>query len=662
MSLLWPEEMPTKGKRWKPNPHPRVPNTGWKPCDNFPSLGGAKAIAVDVETKDPDIEKYGPGWGRGVGHIVGISLSTDDGFSAYFPMRHEEGFNHDPCQILRYAREELSRPHQPKVGHNLLYDAGWLAHEGVELAGQWFCTWTAEKLIEHSSDASLEEVAQRYVGGGKASDALYDWAWQAWGKGKPKTEKERRSLAMSNLYRIPAELVGFYAESDTALPLQILPRQFERMDELGLLDVFHLECDLLKVLVEMRLLGVSVDIDAAERARDALLDAAAGVQAHVDEIAGFAVNTGSAFEVAKVFDKLGIGYPRTEKTGQPSFKGEFLKTVDHPVAAMIIELEELKKYVSTFVENAILKSHVNGKIYGQFNPMRAITGRMSASNPNLQQVPSRTELSKMIRAIFVPDEGHDHWRKYDYSSIESRLLAHFAVGPGSKELRQEYRNNPDTDYHNYTQAMIKELVGLELPRKHVKNVNFAGIYGASERKLQSMMGLSDEEAETFFTAYHDGLPYVRATMDHMSAGAEEHGHTRTILGRRATFDFWEPKYTPRGAKKPVPLKFDLALRAHGPNIKRSYLHKALNYTIQGSAADLMKMAIVKCHKAGVFDAIGFPRLIVHDELDWTVAPDWDEDAFSEMQHIMENALKFRIPIKADGEWGPNWSELYPLNE
>lgn len=660
--LIWQEDQPTKAARFRPNPMPRIPKTGWKPATNFPDLSGAKAIAVDVETHDPEIEDHGPGWGRGKGHILGISLATNDGFNKYFPMRHEAGFNHDPAQVIRYVREQLSRAHQPKVGHNLLYDAGWLAHEGMPIVGQYYDTWTAEKLINHSSPASLEEVALRYVGAGKSSEELYDWAWQAWGRGTPRSATDKRKTAMKNLSKIPAELVGFYAESDTELPLRILPKQFERMDELGLLDVFHLECDLLPILVQMRLLGVSVDLDAAERARDHFLNAASELQSKVNSVAGCPINTGSAQEVAKVFDKLKINYPRTEKTGAPSFKGEFLKTVEHPIGKMIVDLEELKKYNSTFIENAILGSQVNGRVHGEFNPLRAVTGRMSASNPNLQQVPSRNDLAKMVRAIFIPDEGHNHWRKYDYSSIESRILAHFAVGKGANELRKEYVDNPNTDYHNFTQAMIKKLVGLELNRKHVKNVNFAGIYGASEKKLQSMMGLTNEEAETFFNAYHSGLPYVRATMEHMSRFAEENGFTRTILGRRAVFDHWEPKYTPRGAPKPIALQFEQAIRSYGPNIKRSYLHKALNYLIQGSAADLMKMAIVKCYKAGVYDAIGFPRLIVHDEKDWSVKPDWDEKAFEEMQNIMETAIPFKIPIRVEGEWGPNWSQLYSLKD
>jgi DNA polymerase-1 len=661
--LLWPEQQPvSNGKRWKPNPMPRVPATGWKPCDNFPSLAGAKAIAVDVETYDPEIEDHGPGWGRGKGHIIGISLATDDGFNKYFPIRHTVGFNHDPAQTIRYVREQLSRAYQPKVAHNALYDAGWLAHEGMPIVGQLWDTWTAEKLIDHSSSASLEETAQRYLGEGKSSDALYEFAWQAWGRGAPKSSGEKRKCAMKNLRSIPAELVGFYAESDTALPLQILPLQFAKMEELGLLEVFQMECDLIPLLVQMRLAGVSVDLDAAERARDQFLNSAAEVQKKVDEIAGHPINTGSAQEIAKVFDRLHIKYPRTEKTDAPSFKGEFLKTVEHPIGALIVELEELKKYTSTFIDNAILGSHINGKIHGEFNPLRAVTGRMSASNPNLQQVPSRNDLAKMVRAIFIPDEGHDHWRKYDYSSIESRILAHDAVGRGAKALRKEYRDNPNTDYHDFTIKMIHSTVGILLDRKPAKTINFGILYGMMVKALAAKLSISLEEAEKLFNTYHDGLPYVKDTMDHFSSLAEADGEIRTILGRRTIFDRWEPKYCPRGQEKLRALKFDEAVRAYGPNIVLAYTYKALNYRIQGSAADLMKAAMVKCFKDGVYDSIGVPRLVVHDEKDWSVKPDWDESAFAEMQNIMENVIKFRVPIRVEGEWGPNWSQLYSLKD
>jgi DNA polymerase-1 len=382
----------------------------------------------------------------------------------------------------------------------------------------------------------------------------------------------------------------------------------------------------------------------------------------VDRIAGRPTNTGSPGDVAKIFDKLRIAYPRTAKTNAPSFKGEFLKTIQHPVAAKILELEELKKFQSTFIKGQILDAHINSKVYCTFNPLRAVTGRFSCSDPNLQQTPSRSELSKPVKKAFRPDEGHAEWRDYDYPSIESRLLAHFAVGVGSKDLRKEYRSNPDTDYHTYTQAMIKRLVGLELNRKHVKNVNFAGIYGASEKKLQRMMSLTDEEAETFFSAYHAGLPYVKSTMKHMMDIAEEQGYITTILGRRSVFNHWEPRWTPKGSSRAVPLIFEQAVRVYGPDIKRSNLHKSLNYLLQGSAADLIKKGMVQCFNDGIFDVTGVPRLTIHDALEFSVAETTPavEAAFREMRRIMENAIQFKIPIKLEGHRGPSWGEVPTL--
>lgn len=662
MSLFWPDT-PGKRERQRFNPRPPVPKTGWKMVNEFPSLRSAKAISFDVETKDPEIKEFGPGWARGRGHIIGVAIATNDGFKRYYPMRHDGGPNCDPQHVLGWLNEELSRPHQHKLGHNLIYDLGWLAHEGVDIRGTIHDTWTAEKLLRHSADATLEECAQRYLGEGKDSDALYEWAWSYWGRGKP-GPKEIRELAMTNSWRVPPELVGFYAESDVDLPLRILPEQCAKLGAKGLWDVYRLECDLLPLLVQMRLAGVSVDVDAAEQAKEYITKEIDLLQKKVDEIAGQPVNTGSPIEMGRVFDRLKIEYPLTEKSQKPQLKAEFLKTLEHPIGQLIVDVEELKKLRSTFLQNAILDSNVNGKIYCQIKPLTAVTGRMSASDPNTQQIPSRTELGKKVREIFTPDEGHDHMRKSDYSSVESRILGHFAVGTGSRELRREYRRNPKTDYHNFTRDLIKATVGLELDRKHVKNCNFAGIYGASEDKLRRMMGLSKEEATIFFEAYHGGLPYIRETMDAASRYAEEHGYTETILGRRAVFDRWEPKHTPRGAPRPVALKFNAAVKLYGPNIKRAYLHKALNYIIQGSAADLMKSAMVKCWKDGIFDVIGVPRLVVHDELVYSVR-EYNaefEQAYAEMVHVMETAVKFRVPIRVESEWGPSWGKTFSLKD
>lgn len=654
MSLFWPDT-PGKRERQRFNPRPPVPKTGWKMVNEFPSLRSAKAISFDVETKDPEIKEFGPGWARGRGHIIGVAIATNDGFKRYYPMRHDGGPNCDPQHVLGWLNEELSRPHQHKLGHNLIYDLGWLAHEGVDIRGTIHDTWTAEKLLRHSADATLEECAQRYLGEGKDSDALYEWAWSYWGRGKP-GPKEIRELAMTNLWRVPPELVGFYAESDVDLPLRILPEQCAKLEAKGLWDVYRLECDLLPLLVQMRLAGVSVDVDAAEQAKEYITKEIDLLQKKVDEIAGQPVNTGSPIEMGRVFDRLKIEYPLTEKSQKPQLKAEFLKTLEHPIGQLIVDVEELKKMLSTFVQNYILNSNVNGKIYGEFNPLRAVTGRMSSSNPNLQNIPSRTELGKKIRKIFIPDEGDVAIGKWDYSSVESRILAHFAVGVGAKKLRKAYRSNPMLDMHEWTIQTVKQTTGLELTRKWAKTIAFGLGYGASPKKLASMLGLSLDDAMPMFEAYHDGLQFVRETMDTISRYAEERGYTETILGRRALFDRWEPKHIQRGAPRPVALKFNAAVKLYGPNIKRAYLHKAINYTIQGSAADLMKAAMVQCWKDGVFSETGVPRLVVHDELVFSVKEGFSRDAFETMQHVMENAIKFKVPIRVEGEIGPSWGD------
>jgi DNA polymerase I-like protein with 3'-5' exonuclease and polymerase domains len=657
--LIWPDDS-TKGKRTIFNPRPKVPKTGWVLKNDFPSLKGAKAISFDVETKDPEIKEQGAGWARGSGHIIGIAIGTDDGFARYFPMRHEDcgDCNLNPDDVIAYCNVELGRDSQPKVAHNAIYDFGWCSHEGIQIKGDLYCTWTAEKLLSHSSGASLEEAGQRYLGEGKVSDVLYQWAWNYWGKGQTHTEAAARALAMQNLWRTPPSLAGAYAESDVRLPLQIAPYQFDLLEEKGMWDLYRMECDLIKLLVEMRMAGVSVDLDKANHAYDLFGETIKELQAEVNHIAGKTINTGSAKEIAPVFDKLKIAYPRTEKTGAPSFKGEFLKSVEHPLAAKIVELEELKKYQSTFVKGQILEANVNGKVYCSFNPLRAVTGRMSCSTPNLQQTPSRNKLAKVVRSIFIPDKGHLCWEDTDFSSIESRLLASYAVGQGAKELRKEYNDNPDTNYHKFTHAMIKNLVGLDLQHKHVKSCNFAGIYGASQKKLQTMMGITDAEAEVFFTAYHDGLPYIKSTMAHMSNLVETQGYTTTILGRRSVFDRWEPKFSQKGLPRPVALPFNQAVKVYGPNIKRAHLHKALNHLLQGSAAELMKMSMVKCYRDGVFDVIGVPRLVVHDALEFSVRDDSlsTREGFREMRHTMITAIKFKVPLRVETHRGSSWGE------
>ena len=500
----------TRKRRVRPNPCPRIPETGWRMRRDFPDLSAAKRICVDLETKDPGIDDYGAGWGRGVGHIVGAALGTDDGFRFYMPMRHEfpGSENLDPNKVLAYLNDQLGRPHQEKVGHNMLYDLGWLAHEGVVVRGVLHDTWIAQKLLSFEDSASLEALSQRRLGQGKVSDVLYKWAWQYWGEGiKQPTDDKLRKTAMQNLWRSPISLVGDYAESDVDLPIRLLPAMLKDIRNKGLETVYRMECDLLELLVQMRLAGVTVDLDAAERAYDEIDTSIRRIQSEIDSIAGRPVNTGSPLDMEKLFTKLGVPFKRTEQ-GKMQLTGEYFQTVTHPIGEKIIEIEELKKYNSTFIKGYVLESNVNGKVHAEFNQLKAITGRMSSSSPNLQNVPSRKELAKVVRGIFIPDHGHDFWSKWDYSSIESRVLAHRAVGIGSDELRREYRNNPDTDYHQFTIDMVKDVTGIEIPRKHAKMINF-GLCVAEGQLVLTDRGLVPIEKISLAHRIWDGVEWVR---------------------------------------------------------------------------------------------------------------------------------------------------------
>ena len=238
MSLgLW-DEFEKRVAKHRPNPEPIVPDTGWKMCLDFPDLSRASAISFDVETYDPELDVHGAGFARGSGHIIGVALGCE-GWKQYFPLRHREGRNHDdPAKVIRYISDQLRRPNQLKIGHNLAYDLGWLMSEGVEINGTLFDTWIAEKLLtvctSRRNQTSLDAAAEKHLGLHKESETLYDWQWEKFGRGKRKGEQ--RVLAMQNLRDAPPVLVGPYAESDVDLPIEIAAKQWKLL-ELSLIHI-----------------------------------------------------------------------------------------------------------------------------------------------------------------------------------------------------------------------------------------------------------------------------------------------------------------------------------------------------------------------------------------------------------------------------------------
>lgn len=657
IGMFW-EDVPTGGRGSKVvRVMPPIPDTGWLPPTYLPDLSRARVISIDCETYDPELLDHGPGWARGKGHIVGVSVGADGGGRWYFPIRHEVEPEHNwpPETVLAWLRDTLANPAQPKVGANLMYDVGWLRHEGVTVAGELVDVQYAEALLDERAEVALETLAQKYLGEGKESSLLYRWCADFYGGKANGTQR-------ANIYRSPPRLVGPYAESDADLPLRVAVAMYPHLVREGMVDLFRMECDLIPMLIDMRFAGVTVNIPRAEELRETLTEREKLEAAKLRNLVGFDVDINSAETLARAFDKVGLGYNKTAK-GKPSFTKDFLKAVQHPVADHIREIRKLAKLRGTFVESYILNSHVDGRVFGQFHPLRGDeggtrSGRFSSSTPNLQNLPSRDdELAPLVRGLFIPDPGHHQWRKYDYSQIEYRFLAHFAVGPMSDEIRAIFNADPNTDYHVMTQELVHRQTGQLLDRKPIKNINFGLIYGMGVDKLAGSLGLSVKAGKELFSAYHKGAPFAKATMEACSEEARDTGIITTILGRKSRFDLWEPQ---GWGSEGLALPYEQAILKYG-QIRRAYTHKALNRRLQGSAADMMKMAMWRCYKDGVFAETGIPRLTVHDELDFS-DPGGKDAAFREMRNILENAMPLRIPIKADCDIGPDWGHVEELRE
>lgn len=658
VGLFW-EDTQTSGRGKKAvRTQPPIPETGWQTPTYFPNLDSAPYISIDTETKDPELLEKGPGWARGSGHIVGISLGAPGGGKWYFPIRHEVDAhdNLDPETVMRYLRHTLGNPNQPKIGANILYDVGWLEYEGVPVKGELVDVQYAEALLDERAKVGLEIIAQKYLKEGKESNLLYKWCSEFYGG--PATGDQRK-----NIWRAPPKLVGHYAEADADLPLRLAPIMYGLLQQEGLIDVFRMECGLIRLMIAMRMAGVSVDIPTCERTYEELIAREKIAQEKLDHLAGHHVDVDVNETIAKAFDKLNIAYPKTPK-GAPSFVKSWLEAQNNPIADGIKEVRRLSKLSGTFLKSYILDSHVNGKVYGQFHLLRGDqngtrSGRLSSSTPNLQNIPSRDEeLAALIRGMFVPDPGHQFWRKYDYSQIEYRFLIHFAVGPGAAEARRMFNEHPYTDYHEMTLDMVAPMAGWDVStpakrkvaRRPIKNINFGLIFGMGVDKLSHDLGLPKREGKALFETYHKAVPFAKKTMDACSSEAQLTGVITTILGRRSRFDLWEP--TAWGTADSGALPLESAILKWG-NIRRAYTHKALNRRLQGSAADLMKMAMWRCWEDGIFDATGVPRLTVHDELDFS-DPGGRDEAFKEMNHVMETCIPLAIPVKAEMDIGTSW--------
>lgn len=613
------------------------PATGWKPPTEFPNLSGAKLIGLDTETKDLELTTRGPGAVRGAAHAIGVSVAVGEK-AWYFPIRHEyspqSAMNMDPAKVFEWLSALLSSG-VAVCGANLMYDLEVLRAEGVSMpTGPLYDVQFAEPLIdEEARSYALEVLARKYLGEGKDTPLLYQWCSESFG-GKPVAREQAQ-----HFWRSPPTLVGPYAEADAILPLKILRRQSEVLKNEDLVDLFKLECGLIPLLLDMRFRGVPVDLDKAQKTATWLRAEAAKAQARLPGIDVWANES-----LARAFDKAGIEYPRTE-AGNPSFTRLWMETQEHDLAKAVLSVRQYEKAANPFVEAYILGAHHEGRLHCQFNPLRSddygtVSGRFSSSNPNLQNIPARDKvLGPMLRSLFIPEPGC-RWRRADYSQIEYRLLAHYAIGEHGKELRRLYSTNPKTDFHAMTRGMILDVTELDIGRGAAKNINFGLVYGMGRDKTTRSLGVSPELGERLVTAYHTAMPSVKATYDEIQRRVQRRGYVKTLLGRRRRFDTMEENKF-RGGQQ------------------RAGVHKSLNALLQGGAADIMKKAMYECFKAGLFapGLCGTPHLTVHDELDWSdEGTPRSAEAFKEVERIMTTCVDVRVPLMLDMVVGANWGE------
>jgi DNA polymerase I-like protein with 3'-5' exonuclease and polymerase domains len=607
----------------------------WSCPSEYKDLSDAKEIAIDLETKDDGItEGLGAGWALKKGNIIGFAVAVE-GWQGYFPFGHYGGGNMIPEQVKNYMKQICSLP-CPKIFHNAQYDVGWLQAEGIEVKGDIIDTMIAAALInENRRMYNLNSLSIDYLGELKAETDLKEAA-EAHGVD-----------AKAEMWKLPAEHVGFYAEQDARLTLLLWQRFKQELQQQSLGTVWEMESKLLPLLIKMRKRGIRVEVEKAEQLKKEMQLQEQQVLQDIKKEVGFDVEIWTARQIAKAFDKLKVEYPRTEKTNEPSFTANWLVNCNNKTAKLILQARELNKFHNTFL-NSIMKYQVNGRIHAEINQLRSdsggtVSGRLSMSNPNLQQVPARNkEFGPKIRSLFIPDEGCQ-WGSFDYSQQEPRMTVHYAASvgdgfEGSHDFIKQYEKG-DVDFH----TIVAEICGIE--RTQAKTIGLGLMYGMGKNKLANSLGLSKEQADTLIGKVNRRVPFIKELSDLCMKTASDKGVIRTKKGRKCRFDEWETK----DFGLHLPEKFDNAVAKYGrDNIKRAKTYKALNRLIQGSSADQTKQAMIECAEAGYL-----PLLQVHDELCFNVE---DEKQITDIKNIMENCVEFKVPFQVQAKLGKSWGE------
>jgi DNA polymerase-1 len=587
------------------------------------TLEKAKQISFDTETTSTDQMQAS---------LVGISLATDTDGGFYVPVGHLKSEDEQlPKEVVMQALQPLLENSAiPKVGHNIKYDAVLLARNGINVTPLSFDTMLAEWLINPTSRSlGLKNLAWVRL------DFKMTEIEELIGKGK-----KQRSMA-----EVGIEEVADYASDDAVVPLLLKTELEKELKERKVLALFNdIEMPLVQVLADMEMAGIALDVEYLEKFSQELKERIGLIKTQIFEAVGSEFNLNSPQQLSEaLFERLQLTPPdRTQKTSSGFYSTaagtlEAMKG-DHPVVDWVLEYRELSKLKNTYVDALPLQVNPHtGRVHTSYNQAGSVTGRIASSKPNLQNIPIRTELGRQVRKAFIAEPGHV-LLAVDYSQVELRIVAHM-----SDDETMLAAFNAGQDIHAATAAAIFDVPIDQVTkdqRNRAKGVNFGLIYGMSAFGLSRYTDITLAEAEDFVNAYFEQFPGVKSYLENMKTQAAEQGYVETLLGRRRYF---------------------LTLKNQtNRNIRNREEREAINAPIQGTAADIMKIAMLKVPGALQTAKLSAKMLLqVHDELVLECPEEELKPTADLVRQIMEEAYSLKIPLLTEARSGPNWNEMSP---
>lgn len=551
--------------------------------------------------------------------VVGIALCREKGRAFYVPVRHNSPHNVD--EALSILKGPLEDPAIPKIGHNLKFDILMLRSEGISVKGRLYDTMVAAYLLNpNKANHSLEDTGIEYLNHRKRPFS--------------ETLGKRESFA-----DVPVDEATAYAAEDAALAMELKEILFEKLDSEGLGDLyFSMEMPLIYILADMEQAGVLVDTERLGELSKELERELGIIESGIYAISGETFNINSPKQLAQIlFEKLGLKPTKKTKTG-------FSTSVDvleelakqHELPRQILNYRTFHKLKTTYVDALPrLANKRTGRIHTSFNQTVTATGRLSSSDPNLQNIPVRGDWGRKIREVFIADKEHAIVSA-DYSQVELRILAHMS---GDKGLMDAFIH--DADIHTNTAAQLfgvaNESVTSDM-RRVAKTVNFGVIYGISPFGLSEALGISPKEAGVFIEQYFTKYGGVKDYMEQTVSKARADGYVSTLLGR----------------KRPLP-----DINNSNNNIRQQAERFAINTPIQGTAADLVKKAMITvCENLRQKGLKTRMILQIHDELVFECPESELVMVVPLVREGMENALQLSVPLKVDIGWGENWARAH----